>query len=693
MLVIFCIGFFVFGFSGRVNANVIMSAQSGDWSSVATWAGGIVPTAGDTVVINGGHIVTISMTTIIPATTVNSGASLILSGGTITLAGDLLFITEGGNTTTFTQMAGTTLDISSYTVGPTYNTYSSTAKMAWSMEGTAGNPAMVTGTTGLITDYHAGSLPKMTVNWQYAVFSGMIHATNCNRINGLGGEIIIEHGLFTNTGSWGFGHGETSQTFSIKNSNFRNITVRNTNNPGYANGYCVTFYHGATLTGTHEVIGNTFANTAGSYFRIYSFGGTDTPGGGVTYTHNVLRCGQWVATSEKGATVDYNLFASIGLDEESYASGVSAKLRNNVYVADANSHGIRLGNPTTPGGAMELSYNAIDDAHYAANPVYLSSKNDTNIHHNIFTGKSSALTLTGAVDTSAPNANIYNNTFANAGPTVAGTNQGMGVMVEGRPGYPYTKVYSNLYYDRLISEGSANSGFTGTGVKANDIAELGYNAYYANGVFGRYDALTFSSWELEANSPTYVAANQFIVSGDQTANYATNSPVKISFASGRTIIDKVLSSSYSSPNTIITTAQSFITAGTITVFYATGTQIPGTGLAGGTDIPGNIDPQFVDNTRNALAWATAHGAAGTDIEKLAWFVDEQLKINGHDANGNPTSPPSWTAEDYRQWIFAGYVPTNPVLSASGLDGAYIGAVQPDVADAIAPTAPTELSVY
>jgi parallel beta-helix repeat protein len=51
-------------FPGVATANIIMSAQTGDWESNSTWIGLKVPQLGDIVIIDGNHIVTINTTAI-----------------------------------------------------------------------------------------------------------------------------------------------------------------------------------------------------------------------------------------------------------------------------------------------------------------------------------------------------------------------------------------------------------------------------------------------------------------------------------------------------------------------------------------------------------------------------------------------------------------------------------------------------
>ncbi|MFL5738715.1 MAG: T9SS type A sorting domain-containing protein [Flavisolibacter sp.] len=67
-------------------ANAKFTVQSGNWSNTATWAGGTLPTATDTVVVGNGHEVALDMNSAIKSMFIGNGGILdVNSGNTLTL--------------------------------------------------------------------------------------------------------------------------------------------------------------------------------------------------------------------------------------------------------------------------------------------------------------------------------------------------------------------------------------------------------------------------------------------------------------------------------------------------------------------------------------------------------------------------------------------------------------------------------
>ncbi len=85
---------------------------------------------------------------------------------------------------------------------------------------------------------------------------------------------------------------------------------------------------------------------------------------------------------------------------------------------------------------------------------------------------------------------------------------------------------------------------------------------------------------------------------------------------------------------------------------------------GGNDL--NLDPQFVDKTRNLAAWDSALGGAGTAANAVA----ELLKLNGYGG----TYDSNYAVTDLLAYIRAGFTPQNSALAGAASDSGDIGAV-------------------
>lgn len=93
----------------------------------------------------------------------------------------------------------------------------------------------------------------------------------------------------------------------------------------------------------------------------------------------------------------------------------------------------------------------------------------------------------------------------------------------------------------------------------------------------------------------------------------------------------------------------------------------------------NLDPGFVDDTRNLGKWGqTVHGTDGS----ASAAITKLLAINGYNSTSKTQSDTPSGATIYGadtslvNWVRAGYVPTNTDLLTAGEGGIYIGALEP-----------------
>ena len=99
------------GLSQEAFAVTITSAQTGNWQDDSTWAGGVAPTGTDDVVIDNGHVVTISQNIVTSGdiTTNSDGTLKIFDGNFLQVSGNT--ITNIGNIDMDAVSTGTTLKV------------------------------------------------------------------------------------------------------------------------------------------------------------------------------------------------------------------------------------------------------------------------------------------------------------------------------------------------------------------------------------------------------------------------------------------------------------------------------------------------------------------------------------------------------------------------------------------------------
>lgn len=667
-------------------AIITSKAVTGNLSTGANWVGEVAPVDGDSIVIVDGAAITLDQSITLGdgtnSVTVNAGGSLVQGVSTLTLNG--AFTAKGdtaGKYSKITQNSGASIVAGAHNIILAGGTPNSTSGTIWEINGTSGARVINTSTTGKI-DFPTNG--RVGIKWDYAKFDGFLHATDCNRINGRVGVVgtfqggqDAQHTLFKGGGTWVFGDANSQEldlTYHYEHNDYRNITLKTTNNPIGASPRPLIVYN--LVMGAH-------ANSPVIRNNTYHFPGST----GVVWiatqeaaiSGNVSKDVWWRSTNGTLNTLDGNYFGAHTSQDYFYSSKPHT-LTNSVFVSTyTNNHGIA---PALGSAADKttISYSIFYNYETQDNPVLLyDNAGDIDVVYNIFTGGDSylttygdTLTFSGQPIAKCPTVNYFNNTVVFTSQRTTDNNTGSAIGIEGGQNYNYTKAKNNIIYNKTNYQTTGFSSYLAS-QRVDNIAEFGYNNFYAPlSTIQKYWGLDVSAWTV-ASTPTYASTTTFTVVGDQTATFVAGVRIRLHLGS-RLKRCLVSSSSFAAGNTTVVIDQAFATAVLSGVDYSSGTnyQSSGTGIAGGGDL--EVDPQFKHPDRNFITFAESMGGTGTIVQKITFLTTELLKINGTDADGNTATPPAWGISDILFYIKDAYTPTNTTLKTAGEGGTYIGAM-------------------
>jgi predicted CxxxxCH...CXXCH cytochrome family protein len=286
-------------------ATITSTTTGGDWSATATWTGGVLPTAADSVIING-PVTTSAGTLACTALTINTGKTLTMwrpftvSGATI-VNGTINF---GSNSGTIRAMSFNDITLNS---GSVWNETTTGAAATFTFNGNITNNATTftsqatahtfAGTTKTLSGATAVAIPSITFTGNYTN-NGTVTAATLLTVTGAAVR-LTNNGTITATAALSGTGGVTNGAAGVLNiggtSGITTLTATAAGNTvsytGVAQTAKVTTYNNLTLSGSGA---KTFATTP-TVTGVLSLEGTAT----VVATTGVVTYGS-------GATLQYN---------------------------------------------------------------------------------------------------------------------------------------------------------------------------------------------------------------------------------------------------------------------------------------------------------------------------------------------------------------------------------------------------